>query len=173
MRTTRKGKKRAAKLNARKDLFLFIVRFNLYAIPLYMILLTGFHIPAFENAIAGAVSEMLKASDIPATLNENEIRVPMEDRFFNGIIDWDCTGWKSMLAFAALVLATDSSRRKKMKGMLLIPLIVVINLIRVWFMFYYVSTWGLAGFDFVHFWIWSAGMIATVLVLWIVWMKKF
>src|SRR3989344_2790729 len=98
----------------------FIVKFNLFAIPLYLVLITG---------------------------------------------------WKSMLALFALIMATDFRLKRKAFGMILIPVVFFINLLRILFMFFWVKTFDLAHYQTLHSLIWSCGLILTIVLLWFVWMK--
>ncbi len=178
----KKTKKRREKLKRqkkslnKKDAFRilkFLVRFNLFAIPLYLIIVSGFQLGFLKDATADFTFHMLRLTGIDASITGNLISIPAENGVFAARIDWDCTGWKSMFALFALIFATDFSMRKKLHGLVLIPAVYIVNLLRIWFMFLFVSDFGLAYYDIVHATIWSWGLILTVLVLWVVWMRFF
>jgi exosortase/archaeosortase family protein len=151
----------------------FLIRFNLFAIPLYLIIISGLHLGFLEDATAGFTFHLLRLTGIDASIDGNIISIPAENGVFSARIDWDCTGWKSMFALFALIFATDFSLRKELRGLVLIPAVYIVNLFRIWFMFLFVSDFGLAYYDIVHATIWSWGLILTVLVFWGVWMRFF
>lgn len=68
-------------------------------------------------------------------------------------------------------MATDYPNKRKMLGMLLLPVIFVVNLARIIFMFLWVHWYDLANYKLVHAVVWSWGLILTILVLWVIWMK--
>lgn len=150
----------------------FFIKFNLFAIPLYVLVAINFDFLLAQRAVAAIEMWLLNAAGIGATIEGLLITVPVQGGSWGGFINSDCIGWKSMLAYAALVLATEFPRRKKLTGLLLLPIIFLANIIRVFFMFFYVNTWGLAGYEFVHAVVWSWGLLLIVAVTWIVWAKS-
>ena len=76
-----------------------------------------------------------------------------------------------MLAFIALVFATEFPLRKKMKGLLIVPVVYLVNVLRIVFMFFFVSRYDIAYYSFLHATLWSWGLIAAILLLWLVWIK--
>lgn len=149
----------------------FLVKFNIFAIPLYVILLSEWTLPALQRAIADMTMYMLTAAGMDPSINDLIISIPVRNGNWGAVINWDCTGWKSMLAFFALVMATDYGPKRKALGLLLLPVIFVINLARIFFMFFYVKTFDLAYYETVHALVWSWGLIILILALWLVWMK--
>lgn len=149
----------------------FLIKFNIFAIPLYIIMFTGFTIYGLQEFLANIVTILLNSTGIPASLSGINIIIPVVGGFFSAEITWDCVGWKSLLTFLALVFATDFSIRKKLLAMLLLPLIFIINIIRLWFMFFYVYNYGVENYPIIHATIWSWGLIAVILILWILWLK--
>jgi len=148
---------------------MFLIRLNLFAIPLYLIIMLRLQLYALREAIAIIVSNLLQLSGISASLSGTMIAI--QNGSFAADIVWDCTGWKSIFAFFALVFATSFELRKKLFAMAFLPVIFIINIFRIWFMFYYVHTFGLFGYDVVHTVIWSWGLIIVVLLLWVIWLK--
>ncbi|MFA4819396.1 MAG: exosortase/archaeosortase family protein [Candidatus Aenigmatarchaeota archaeon] len=149
----------------------FFVKFNLFAIPLYIILLAGFEWTWLEQFVANVVTVMLQSLGFSPTMNGMLISIPIRDGNWAAVINWDCTGWKSMLAFFALVMATEFPLKRKLAGLVLIPVIFVINLLRIVFMFFYVKTFDLAYYQTVHAVVWSWGLIAAIIVLWLLWLR--
>ena len=149
----------------------FFIKFNLFAIPLYIILYEGWTLVELQRLIAGTTMNILTGLGLNPTLNGLIISIPIVHGDWAAVINWDCTGWKSLLAYFALVMATDYPAKRKALGLLLLPVIFVINLLRIIFMFFYVKTFDLANYQLVHSIIWSWGLILTILILWLIWMK--
>jgi exosortase/archaeosortase family protein len=149
----------------------FLVLFNVFSIPLYIILLTGVSFAPLQFATAQVVNPLLNAIGINSRLDGLIISVPEPSGSFAGHISWDCTGWKSMLAFAALVLATDAKRNKKLLGLAMIPLVYAFNIFRVTSVFALVSVFGAQYFPTIHAIMFSFAMVAFILLLWVAWLK--
>ena len=149
----------------------FFIKFNLFAIPLYIILFEGWTLVELQRLVADVTMAALTALGYNPSINGFTISIPVIHGDWAAVINWDCTGWKSLLAFFALVMATDFPNKRKALGLLLLPAIFVINLLRIIFMFFYVKTYDLANYQLVHNIVWSWGLILTILVLWMIWMK--
>ena len=149
----------------------FIIKFNLFAIPLYIILYEGWTLPWLQQAIANITTAILGALGYNPTANGLYISIPIRNGDWAAFISWDCTGWKSLLAFFALVMATDYPMKRKLLGLLLLPVIFAVNLLRIVFMFFYVRTFDLANYQTVHTIIWSWGLILTIIALWLIWLR--
>ncbi len=154
-----------------RGILVFLLKLNLFAIPLYAIILSGARSELLMQVTTAIAFSMLRITGVDAGLDNGVISVPVSGGSFGGYVSWDSTGWKSMLALFALVFATDFGIRKKLLGLTLIPALFFINALRVWFMFY-IATINVAYFEIAHITIWSWGMIFAVLGLWILWMKK-
>ena len=156
------------------ELLNFLIRLNIFAIPLYIILYFNLSLPQLQYAIANITTYLLSSAGFSPSIDGLLISIPIRDGTWAAVISWDCTAWKSMLAFLALVIATNYKSGNKLKGLVLfIPLIFIVNIMRIFFMFYYVRTFDLQHYSLVHAVVWSWGMIAVILVFWIVWMKFF
>ena len=149
----------------------FFIKFNLFAIPLYIILYEGWTLPALQRAIADFTVYALTALGINPTMNDLIVSIPVRNGDWGAVINWDCTGWKSLLAYFALVMATDYPMKRKLLGMLLLPVVFAVNLLRIIFMFLYVHWFDLENYKLVHTVVWSWGLILTILVLWLIWMR--
>lgn len=149
----------------------FFIKFNLFAIPLYVILYEGWTLVELQHFIASVTMSALTAMGYNPSIHDLIISIPVRNGDWAAVINWDCTGWKSLLAFFALVMATDYPNKRKALGLLLLPVVFAINLLRIVFMFFYVRTFDLAHYQLVHSIVWSWGLILTILVLWVIWMK--
>jgi exosortase/archaeosortase family protein len=150
----------------------FLVKFNLFAIPLYLILLLDLRSLWLETFTADVVYSVLQSLGLALERTGNFIIVPIANGSWGAFINWDCTGWKSLLALFALVMATDFTYKIKLKGLsLLLPALFIINIARIAFMFYFVYAFGLVFFELVHAVIWSWGLILAILILWVLWIR--
>jgi exosortase/archaeosortase family protein len=134
-------------------------------------MLSHVHVYELQKFTADSVYGLLKIAGYNPAIDNLAIAIPIENGQWGAMIDWDCVGWKSMLAFFALVFATDFSLRKKAWGMVFIPLIYVVNVLRIFFMFAYVKAYGLAEYAIVHQLVWSWGLIIVILALWLYWIR--
>ncbi|MBI3190308.1 exosortase/archaeosortase family protein [archaeon] len=163
---------RTKKYSQQVRLLNFLIRLNIFAIPLYVILVLGLTLPWLQSTVTEITYYLLNAAGMHPSVSGFLISIPIQDGTWAAAITWDCTAWKSMLAFFALVMATDYELRKKRNGLaVFIPLIFAVNIVRIFFMFFYVKTFDLANYSFVHTVVWSWGMIIVILVFWIAWLK--
>ena len=146
----------------------FIVKFNLLSIPLYIFLILNIEFVELQLATAQITETLLHATGVNAIRDGITLIVPVSGGFWSAQIIWDCIGWKSILLFLALVFATSFDKKKY--ALLFIPFIVLVNILRIWFMFFYVHNYGLANYDFIHAVVWSWGLLITVLLFWFVWL---
>lgn len=154
-----------------KEIIVFIIKLNIFLIPLYLLSNLKINIYPLQNFIASSVLSLLKIMGISATMKDLVIIVHSQNYGFAGFIDFDCTGWKSILAFTALIFATPNSGRKKLIGLSFLPLVFFINILRIAIVFFIVATYDAEYFFIIHSIGWSFGMIFIVLALWILWMK--
>lgn len=155
-----------------KDLIEFIVRLNVFLIPFYIIILLDLRSVYLIDITKNTILNWLHSTSIQTTVYDSIISVPVNNGSWGAEITWDCVGWKSMFLFFALVMATKAKIEKKAKGLLFIPVIYVINLFRIWFMFFYVTKFDLAYFSVVHTVVWSVGLTILVIGLWYLWLTR-
>ncbi len=155
----------------------FLARFLAFAIPLWVLLLSGFESYAAEKATAYAVYLLIAALGYPAQFIEHfspELLVPAirVGTLTVGII-WDCVGWKSTLAFLALVWAVPGVGNKKRLGALwLVPVLLALNVARLATTIIVGYVWGGLAFDLVHLVLWRYGLLIIIFLLWVWWMKR-
>lgn len=175
MRKRKAGAAKFTKFNIKNERLFriakFLIKFNIFAIPLYAILLSGWTLVELQRVVADITMYALTALGMNPTINDLIISIPVKNGDWGAVINWDCTGWKSLLAFFALVMATDYPAKRKLLGLALLPVIFVINLLRIVFMFFYVKTFDLANYQLVHTVVWSWGLIIVIIALWLAWMK--
>lgn len=151
----------------------FLVKFNVFAIPLYLVMISGWQLPQLIEATAAAVQLLLGAAGVPFERSGLTFSVPVNNGNWGAVINWDCVGWKSMLAAFALVMATDFKLKRKLKGLaVLLPVVYAANLLRIAFLVWFVAAYDTAYFALVHAALWSWGLIAVVAVSWAAWVKQ-
>jgi exosortase/archaeosortase family protein len=153
----------------------FLILLNVFSIPLYAIVISGFEFQPLKSLTAGSALFLLRLTGMDASLSTEAVNpvisMPVSGGQWAAVISWDCTGWKSMLALFALVFATPFVLSKKLFGLVLIPLIYIINIARIWFMFFYVNTFGFNFYSIIHSIVWSWGLLVMMLIIWVVWAK--
>ena len=84
----------------------------------------------------------------------------------------ECTGLYEMLIFLAAMIAYPASYKKKLIGAGLgIPLLYMINVIRMIFIAI-IGNWSPKTFDFFHMYFWQVAMILIIVSVWVLWIEK-
>jgi len=154
--------------------FAFLVRLLLLSIPLYVVLsLPGILLP-LQHIVAGNSAWILGSAGYAVSQQGIMLTISGAEPFAF-IISEDCTAWKSMLLFSALVFAVSGvGMRKRVYGILFgLPLIWAGNLVRIWMVVATQQSYGVDTAMFLHNILWQAGLICMVLALWIIWILKF
>lgn len=151
----------------------FIIRFTVFSIPLYLIIWLNIGMMPLQSLVADHTTWAIDAYGYDVSRDGLLMSVG-QDSPFMFLIGEDCTGWKSMIAFVALVIATlGVSLRKRAIGIAVgIPLIYLGNLARILLVVMAEAVYGYDAALFIHDWLWQAGLIALVLVLWIIWLRS-
>ena len=149
----------------------FFVKMNIALIPLYLILYFDIGFFYFERITTEISGAILRWFGVLAVVDGVKITVPVENGSFAGFIDRACTGWRSMMLFLGLVIATPI--KKKLVSLFFLPLIYVINILRIVVVFLFVHAFGPLHFELVHSILWSWSMVMVVILLWITWIKTF
>ena len=149
--------------------FIFLIKFLILAIPLHLILWSNMDTTGMQTATASQTAAILTAFGL--SVKQEGIRIFTDT--FTFLFVRDCTAWKAMLAFLALVVATPFvSRKSRIKVLGLgLPAIYVLNLIRT-------STTIAVGIfypntlEFVHTILWREMMLVFIFGMWLYWFKK-
>lgn len=151
---------------------MFLVRLLILSIPLYMVLWLNMSLLPLQNMVADHSVQILEAVGISTARDGLIISCGVSDPFIF-YIGPDCTGWKSMLCFFALVFATMGvSMRKRILGVVVgIPLIYTGNIIRIVVVVLAEKSYGPEAAMLIHDWLWQAGLLGLVLVVWFAWLK--
>lgn len=175
----KRGKRREFELSERgvekiEMLADFLIKFNLLAIPMYIVLFLGIELYPLQIALTDLVHGIITALGYEAVKNGimlTFVNPPFAATIVMGI---DCTAWKSMYALAALMLASPVvNDKKKLKYILLGVLFVfVLNIVRLVTTVLIGYQFGMGYLDIVHTLLWREGMIFAVIAIWLLWIKK-
>lgn len=154
-----------------KTLF-FLLKFNLLAIPLYIALYLNFSLPPLQNFLAYLIFQTLRILGYNISLNGYFLTVQNFPEVIE--VSWDSTGWKSLYALIALVIATPLSNfNKKLKFLILaLPTLFLINYIRILTTILASIKFGFEYFDIVHTFLWREGLIFAVVAIWVLYLFK-
>jgi exosortase/archaeosortase family protein len=172
--------KKKLKLNRKdlKEVAWFLIKFNLLAIPMYLIIYFNVSMQPFQLFLVQALASGLNAFGYKTYLfNSPTSTIPLISIL--GIdtppiyISTDSTGWKSLYALVALALATPRKKLDKRIRFLTIglPAIFIINYLRILSTILICLRFGFKYFDFVHGFLWGWGLIAAILAFWYIWLR--
>jgi len=159
-------------------LVLFLIKFNLLAIPMYLVIFLNFSYPPLQNFLTELTYRNLNLLGYHSSLVASpESEVPLiyfSDNFPKVQISWDSTGWKSMYALLALTLATPLSNLKRKAKFLIIgiPAIFLLNYLRIITTILISLNFGIQCFEIVHTLLWREGLILIIILLWYIWLRK-
>lgn len=150
------------------DTLLFLIRFTVLAAPIYILLWQGWD-PVWLRSINATISSH--------TLNLVGLETASSGTFLSApaiLVDVsvDSTGWKSMIAVTALILATlDEDWRKRLYGIAAgIGIVFIGNIGRITSMVYAVEVLG-ADYEFIHTFLWRWGLTLLVFGYWALWLR--
>ncbi len=154
-----------------KDIFFFLIKFNLLLIPFYAIIILDVDFYplqiAFTNLLAFILTSLnypVKTSDFFLFVGESELPID---------ISRDCIGWKSMYSLFALVFATPGDKKSKLKFLLAwLPVLFVVNIFRTLITILVGLNFGLHYMEFIHTFLWQQVMIFALLGVWYLWLRK-
>lgn len=169
----------ARKIQKKKNLILrkkletivwFLIKFNILAIPLYLVMYLNFTLPPLQTFLATLSSYGINLFGYHLTQDEMFLYSGSQQIE----ISWDSTGWKSMYALAALVIATPvSDLHKKIRFLFIgVPLVFLINYLRITSTILVSLKFGFQYFDIIHMFLWREGLILAVVAIWYVWLRK-
>jgi exosortase/archaeosortase family protein len=152
----------------------FLLKVIALVIPVYLIITFGISLGPVQLEAARESGWVLGAMGFKATLYGAAIVTEFAGKapfFFT--ISADCTGWKAMLFFAALLLAVPRRAwRIRVAGLTAgVAAIWLVNLFRVAAVVSAYSSYGLDAAMLVHDYLWQIGMGLAALLLWAAWLK--
>lgn len=151
----------------------FLLIFNLLALPMYVILLSDATFPSLQSFLAAMTAFALKSQGLPAAASGPFVSILDAQNILRNVeISFDSTGWKSLYALAALVIATPVYNfRGKLRFLAFgLPGIFALNFLRIWSTVWYSAAFGWQNFDVIHIFLWREGLIAVVVLFWFFWL---
>jgi len=159
----------------------FFTRFLLLAIPLYLIMYSPLSLYFAEDLIANISEYALTISGKAVLRSEgveyNGLAMPL--LYVQGIekgvgIARACTGYRSFIALAALIFAVPRiPNKKRLLGLIVFaPILFFTNIVRVVSTIWIGATFGLDWFELTHTFLWREGLIALILLMWVVWLLR-
>lgn len=167
-----------------KDVLIFLLKFNLLALPLYALMYSNFSLPQLQFFLTDVLYSLLKALGYEIAKDGFMLGLLSGSTIATIKIDMDCTGWKSMYALAALIIATPAIATpatgssavggyKKLKFLALgLASLFLINIARLLTTIAFVYHFGLQHLDLVHTMLWREGLILAVAAIWYLWLRK-
>ncbi|MFH1127178.1 MAG: archaeosortase/exosortase family protein [archaeon] len=157
------------------EVFVFLMRFLILAVPLHVLLWLNFDAYLLQIWTAKIVSFFLYAAGVAHETAGIFLFVPLGSLQWTIEIIKDCVGWKSFMAVSGLMFAVRKVRlEKRIAGVLVAaPIIYFGNAFRIFSSIYLTRIFGFEWFDFIHGFLWQWGLIALVILIWWVWLEKF
>lgn len=150
------------------EVLVFLIKLSLLSIFLYIIL-WWVDLRFLQEFTARQVVSLFKILNFPTSYAGTQVTV---GRFDFSIIK-DCTGWKGMIFFTALIASASSSFKEKVKALSInLPIIYSVNLLRLSTLIFITSNMGLRAYNISHDLLWQLTMIVLVLSLWLLWMRR-
>jgi len=147
---------------------IFLVKLSILSIPMYMVLKYHIDFEIIRDFIAFHTSHFLSFMGLSSQANVHGI---IGLRNSSIVINRDCTGWKGIWFFVALMLSTELPFKKKILGILTGAMdIFSVNILRIVVMIWIELNFK-DIFPIVHGFLWQVSMIFIVLMLWYIWLK--
>lgn len=158
----------------------FLIKFNLLAVPMYLILYADVTFYPLQLFLTDIVYWTVSSMGYPVSRNGIAITLlppasPFEQTSIETIVmSFDCTAWKTMYAFAALVVASPVVGNKKKLKFILFggALLFAINIIRLVTTVAAAYSFGFQYLEVMHTFLWREGLIFALLALWFLWLRK-
>lgn len=167
---------------------IFLLIFNLLSLPVWIIIYLDITFPKLQTLLASSLEHVLNFLNVE-TRRKGFVLLLADPKMPQIVIDADCIGWKSMLMFFALVLATPIKFGKKVGKLknkiknyfpktklealaIGIPILFIINFLRILTTILIGYHFGVSYFTFVHTIFWREGLILAVILIWFLWLRK-
>lgn len=156
------------------EIFVFLLRFNLLALPLHFFIWLNFNSMPLQEINSILLDKIMSFSSIDYVKDGIYFMINTESGKITAEISKDCVAWKSFLALFGLIFAVRKVKlRKRIYGLLLgLPLIFIGNIIRLYTTFYITAIKGTNIFELVHSFLWQWGLIFLVIGIWYFWLDK-
>lgn len=85
----------------------------------------------------------------------------------------DCTGWKGLIFFFALVVSVKARLKEKLKALAInLPVVYSVNLLRIIGIIFLTYRYGPQTYHYLHDFLWQVVILFNVLILWTMWLRK-
>lgn len=152
-----------------KEIFLFLLKFNLLLIPFYAIIYFDLNFYPLQEVFARFIASILSFLGYRPEVDKFLIYV-------GGLaidISRDCLGWKSIYSLVALILASPGKLKSKLKFIgLWVPYLLFFNIFRVLSAILVGLKFGSYYLELLHKVVWEEVVILMIVGIWYLWMKK-
>jgi len=152
----------------------FILIFNLLAMPMYLVLYFNLSFDPLRSFLAFLTAKFLTVFGINAVQENYFVDVLTNNQLLKIDISFDSTGWKTLYALFALVIATPKrSMKNKLKFLAIgLPVLFALNFLRIATTILVAVVFGFKYFEVVHIFLWREGLIAAVVLIWYLWLRQ-
>ena len=151
-----------------KEILIFFLKLSILSGILYIIS-QNVNFYYFQRFTAERVYDFLGLIDISAEIEG--VRLVVEE--INFLITEDCTAWKGIFFFFALLISSKKKLKEVGKGLLVgIPALYSLNLLRILLLISSNIWFGSAAYGILHDLLWNLTMILAVIALWRMWTKR-
>lgn len=140
-------------------------------LPFYILLGANFAIPQLQTLMANTLHSILTLIGYDVAISGVFLGLASASVITTVEISMDCTGLKSMYTLAALVIATPIKKRRSKFLSIALPMIFLINFLRILAVLALSLKFGLQYLDTIHVASWYL-QIASIVGLWYFWMKE-
>jgi exosortase/archaeosortase family protein len=149
----------------------FLLKFNLLLIPFYAIIYFDLSVHPFQVTFTNFIATILRFLNYQVRTSEFYLFIGRDGYPIE--ISMDCLGWKGVYSLFALVFATSGKTRDKLRFLAVwMPVIFVINILRVLFTLIFGLNFGMQYIEFIHAFLWQEVMVAALIVIFYIWLKK-
>ena len=167
------SKKKLLNKKSLKTLTIFLIKFNLLAIPLYLVMFSGISYEPLQTFLAHLSYAIIKPLGYDIIQSGPILAVSINNQIKQIEISWDSTGWKSMYALFALTIATPTIFKRKIRFLsICLPTIFLINFLRIITTILISLRYGFQYFEIIHTLLWREGLILAVVLIWYLWLRK-
>jgi exosortase/archaeosortase family protein len=149
----------------------FFLTLSVFIAFMFFINSIEFEIKPLQVLLAQLFAGILKGLGYKILLTENTIVVFHNKILMQFEISRDSTGWKGLFLFSSLILSTPAvASNKKIKHLaIFLPIIFLVNIVRIITTILIGLNFGLSAFNFWHSFLWSYLFLGFVFTLWSLW----
>jgi len=152
----------------------FLIRFNLLAIPLYVILMLDVDFIFLQNSFASILQFVFMYLGYNVSKEGFFLYFFSDGSVLPIDISRDCIGWKGAYCLTALLIATPMGKLKdKIKFLIIwVPILVIINFFRVFITILAGIHYNVEFMMVIHNFLWQFVLILIIISIWYTWLKK-